>query len=88
MGTKATERKAKSRAVTNIIKAVFDPLHTKEQQVLALREAINHKDVYVHSATAGLLLDNTLFFYLLSNTKKVIYWQQQQPRKEENQLMM
>ena len=70
--TKAAERKAKSRAVTNVMKAVFDPLHTKEQQVLALREAINHKDMNVHSASAGLLLDNKLFLFLLTNIKKVI----------------
>ena len=73
MGTKAAVRKAKSRDVTSIIKAVFDPLYTKEQQqVLALREAVSCKDMYVHSANAGLLLNtNKLFFYLLSNIKVI-----------------
>ena len=85
--TKAAERKANSRAVTNIIKAVFDPLHSKEQQVLAPREAINHKDMYVHSASAALLLDNKLFFFLLTNIKKVIALATRTTKKE-NQLMI
>ena len=85
---KAAERKEKSRALatTNVIKAVFDILHTQKQQVLALRKAmISHKDLCVHSASAGLLLNDKLFFICCQLLHLL---QQRQLRKEVIQQVM
>ena len=68
----AVERKAKSRTVTNIIKAVPDPMHTREQQVLGLREVIRHKDLKLHWTGAGMMLDNKLLYYAFKNIKNVL----------------
>ena len=65
-------RVAKSRAVNNIIHSVLDNNLTKEQQVLALRDAIKHPDMELHSASAGLVVDNALLQHVADNLKTVI----------------
>lgn len=57
-------RQAKSVAVKRIVNSVLDNNLTKEQQVWALRTAMKHKDMVVHSASAGLVLESHSYHHI------------------------
>jgi len=65
-------RQAKSVAVKRIIDSVLDNNLTKEQQVCALRMAMGHKDMVLHSASAGLVLNGPWHHHMLENMRTVI----------------
>ena len=73
--TAATKKKAESRALQPIIlEAILRPSLTREQQVLALRQASIHPRVHVHLRSAGfILVDDALLYHVLKNVKTVLH---------------
>ena len=67
-------RTAKDRAVKKIVRAVLDESLTVPQQVLALRLAMKHKSLKIHSISCGLFIDNqnNLNNHIVSNIRDTI----------------
>ena len=69
----AAKRK-RNRSLKKIVEAVLEDSNNKEQQVLALREAMLHKDLRSIYVSTGLVLDSSFHVdqYLIRSIKNVI----------------
>ena len=72
--SKCAGNRKRNRSSKKIVEAVLDDSNNTEQQMLAQREAMLHKDLRSICVSAGLILDSSFLAdqYLIRNIKNVI----------------
>ena len=72
--TAAAKKKAEQRApLQPILEATLKPSLSREEQVVALRNAGTHPKLHLHFINAGLHTDNKLLYYVLKNINTVLH---------------